>query len=124
VGVTFRMKQLIYFCADMRAMREFYCAVLGLKLIENKLWPVEEWVELDGGGFKLCLHKAGSAGAKAGTKNKLVFWVEDVADARAYLVERGVKMGVHHHWGEIDASDGRDPEGNKFQVAGPPTKEG
>jgi catechol 2,3-dioxygenase-like lactoylglutathione lyase family enzyme len=122
MAMQFALKQMIYFCADMEAMTAFYAGVMGLKVIENDAFSLEEWVELDGGAFKLCLHKAGKPGASERSRNKLVFEVPDVGKAREYLIAHGVAMGVHHHWEGCDASDGRDPEGNAFQIAGPPTK--
>ena len=45
--------------------------------------------------------------------------VDDVVAARDYLKAHKVKMGVLHSNGAIGFSDGHDPEGNKFQIAGP-----
>lgn len=120
--MTFQFKQIIYFCKDVPALTRFYVDVFGMRPIENTTYPSDEWQELDGNGFRLCLHKSGKPGSPAGNKNKLVFAVDDVGAAREYLIKHKVKMGVHHHWGEMEASDGRDPEGNKFQVAGPALK--
>lgn len=116
--MKFQLNHIIYFCADMAKMTQFYTEVMGLTPLPGE-HPAEEWLELDGGTFKLCLHKSGKPGSAPGNKNKIVFLVEDVGAAREYLISKKVKMGVHHHWGAIDASDGRDPEGNKFQIAGP-----
>ena len=117
--MQFQLKHIIYFCADMKKMARFYTEVIGLRPVENPLYSPDEWLKLNGNGFDLCLHKSGKPGSASGNKNKLVFWVEDVAAARAYLIGHKVKMGVHHHWDEIEACDGHDPEGNKFQIAGP-----
>ena len=117
--MEFRLDQIIYFCQDVPRMTRFYVDVLGLSPIENPTYLPEDWQELQGHGMKLCLHRSGKPGSAPGNKNKLVFHVEDVGAARAHLIAHKVKMGVHHHWGAKEASDGRDPEGNKFQVAGP-----
>src|SRR4051812_4331618 len=100
MAMAFRMQQMIYFCKDMKGMREFYSGVMGLAIIKNEMFPLEEWVELDGGAFKLCLHKAGKPGAER-SRNKLVFWVDDVGKAREHLIGKKVKMGVHNHWAGI-----------------------
>ena len=119
--MTFTATSLIYFCGDMAAMRAFYTDVLGLAIVPSATFALDEWTELDAGTFRLCLHKAGKPGSPPHNRNKLVFRVADVAAARAHLIARGVAMGKHHHWDEIDACDGRDPEGNAFQIAGPKT---
>src|SRR5690242_7971791 len=98
MAIKFDMKHLIYFCGDMKKMTEFYTGVMGLRIVPNAKYPVDEWVELDGGSFTLCLHKAGKAGSPPHNRNKLVFRVADVGKARAYLIKHGVKMGTHHHW--------------------------
>ena len=105
-------------------MRSFYSEVMGMAIVENNAYPLDEWAELDGKGFKLCLHRAGTPGSGSDKGNKLVFQVDDVGKAREYLVGRRVKMGTHHHWDQIDACDGRDPEGNAFQISGPATAAG
>jgi catechol 2,3-dioxygenase-like lactoylglutathione lyase family enzyme len=119
---TFNLKHIIYFCKDMKAMTAFYTDVLGLKIIPHPTFSPDEWVELDAGSFKLCLHYSSSPGSAPGNKNKIVFAVDDVAQARDYLISKKVKMGVHHIWPPMEASDGHDPEGNKFQIAGPHKK--
>jgi catechol 2,3-dioxygenase-like lactoylglutathione lyase family enzyme len=123
MSIQFDLKQIIYFCKDMAAMTAFYADVLGMRRVKNDVFPEDEWLELGGEGFKLCLHKAGAPGAPEKSRNKLVFRVKDVGAAREHLIARGIKMGKHHHWSQIDACDGRDPEGNAFQIAGPSTKE-
>lgn len=117
--MQFKTKHIIYFCADMKKMARFYTEVMGLRPLPHPEFTPDEWLELEGGSFNLCLHKSGKPGSLQGNKNKIVFAVEDVGAAREYLIGKGVKMGVHHHWGAMEASDGRDPEGNKFQITGP-----
>jgi hypothetical protein len=120
--MRFKVQSYILFTGDMAGMRRCYVEVLGLKIAKNKRYPEDEWLELKGAGFKLCLHRANKPGSGSGNRNKLVFRIEDVKQARAYLISKGVKMGTHHHWPHIDACDGHDPDGNKFQIAGPCTK--
>ena len=116
--MKFSIQSYIYFCKDMQSMIAFYSDVLGLKVSKRPRLPLEEWAELGGAGFKLCLHKAGKPGAPM-NRNKIVFKVADVGAARTYLLGHGVKMGKHNHWSHADACDGRDPEGNAFQITGP-----
>ncbi|MEO6694165.1 MAG: VOC family protein [Ignavibacteria bacterium] len=115
--MKFKLKQYIYFVNDISSMRNFYADVLGLSIIENKLYPENEWLELGGDGFKICLHKSPNIGSQGMNKNKIVFAVEDVGKAREYLIGKKIKMEKHNVWEDIEASDGHDPEGNKFQIA-------
>jgi len=115
--MKFKLKQYIYFVKDMAVMRNFYVNILGINIIKNKTYPENEWLELGGNGFRICLHHSSKPGLKGMNKNKLVFSVEDTGEARDYLISHKVKMGKHHIWDEIEASDGFDPEGNKFQIA-------
>ncbi|MCW8131621.1 MAG: VOC family protein [Planctomycetota bacterium] len=121
--MRFKMQSYILFAKDMARMRRFYEGVLGLKAATRPPYPAEEWLELKGAGFKLCLHRSSAPGSAPGNRNKLVFRVDDVKQARAWLVSKRVKMGAHHHWPHADACDGHDPEGNKFQITGPRTPE-
>ena len=117
--MKFEIQSFIYFCNDMKTMVAFYTEVMGLKLTLRQGLAVDEWAELGGKGFKLCLHKAGKPGSPPKNRNKLVFRVDDVGAAREHLIENGVKMGKHHSWPNLEASDGKDPEGNKFQITEP-----
>ena len=117
--MKFDMDSYIYFCNDMKTMLDFYTRVMRLRLTRGTEFSVDEWAEFKGKGFKLCLHKAGKPGSPPRNRNKLVFEVADVGAARDYLVQHKVKMGKHMIWPNSEACDGRDPEGNKFQIAGP-----
>lgn len=121
--MKFRMLRYILFCKDMKGMAAFYSDIVGLKQSLRPGGSPAEWVELGGKGFRLCLHKAGKPGCAGRNRNKMVFEVDDVGAAREYLIEHGVKMGKHHQWSHADASDGKDPEGNVFQITGPPSGE-
>lgn len=43
----------IFLCADTKKMTGLQTSVIGLRLIPNKDFPLDEWVELDGGDFVL-----------------------------------------------------------------------
>ncbi|HEY3330242.1 MAG TPA: VOC family protein [Capsulimonadaceae bacterium] len=120
-----KLRRVIYFCGDIEAMTRFYTDVMGFSLSTAEPSTPGEWVVLDTGAVSLCLHKAHHDGTVSGEDSnvKVVFDVADVAAARAEMIARGVSMGPHHHWGFLDASEGTDPEGNVFQLAGPPTPE-
>ncbi len=117
--MKFEIQSFIYFCNDMKTMVAFYTEVLGFKLTLRKGLSVDEWAEIGGEGFKLCLHRAGKPGSPPKNRNKLMFRVSDVGAAREYLVEHEVRMGKHHVWPSMDACEGHDPEGNKVQITEP-----
>ena len=115
--MIFKIHSYIFFCQDMAKMTAFYNHVLGLKIQKNRYYLPDEWVELGGSGFRVCLHRSPSPSFEGRNKNKLVFDVEDVGEARAHLIANKVKMGKHHRWDIGEVCDGKDPEGNKFQIA-------
>jgi predicted enzyme related to lactoylglutathione lyase len=120
--MNFTAKEYILFTRDTAKLAEFYARAFGFKIGKNPHYKETDWLELGAGrGFKICLHRFPAPGSPKGNRNKLVLAVRDVGEARKHLVARGVKMGKHHQWPSGDACDGRDPDGNAFQIAGPPT---
>ena len=109
------MKSIIYFTNKMATMTEFYRDKLGLTAIDNKLGDQSEFCEFDAGSCTIALHK-GSAGTPA-SRNKIVFHSDDVDKTREELVDRGVKMGKLFGSDKLHLCDGKDPEGNKFQIS-------
>jgi catechol-2,3-dioxygenase len=111
VFVQFKLRRIILFTAELDGMTSFYQNALGLKLVHSE----KGWRELDAGGCIIALHSGKSA---QGTRPpKLAFFANDVTSARAVLVERGAKMGKVMSTGAITMCDGRDPDGNRFQIS-------
>ena len=48
---------------------------------------------------------------------KIVFGVKDVIKSKALIEERGLKMGNIITFGDLNFCDGKDPEGNVFQIS-------
>jgi predicted enzyme related to lactoylglutathione lyase len=118
--VKFSASSYILFVKDMEKLTKFYADAFGLKRVKNTRYKESEWLELQAGrGFKLCLHQFPRPGSPSGNRNKLVFVVEDAAAARAHLRGTGAKLGDIKHYGDSDVCDGRDPEGNAFQLVSP-----
>lgn len=115
--MKFKINSYIYFCQNMTEMTQFYSDIFGLKIRRNKYHIPGQWVELAGSGFTLCLHRSPSPAFQGNNKNKLVFDVDNVGAAREYLVARGVKMGKHQKLEIGEICDGKDTEGNRFQIA-------
>jgi catechol 2,3-dioxygenase-like lactoylglutathione lyase family enzyme len=108
------MRRIVIFTAGMAAMTAFYRDIIGLEQIGAE----KGWVEFDAGGCTLALHAGGSV---VGTKSlKIVFYAKDVAAARAALIARGARLGKVKSGNGLDLCDGRDPDGNRFQISSRP----
>lgn len=110
-----QLKRVILFTRAMDAMIAFYRDVIGLPVVSREIG----WIEFDAGACRIALHDG--AGKPGKRPPKLVFEAKDVAAARALLVRRGAK-----HIGEVtsttsfDMCNGRDPDGNPFQLSSRP----
>ena len=108
----FELRRVVLFTANLEGMSAFYGGVLGLAVLSRE----DGWIDYDAGACRIALHKGKSA---VGTRPpKLVFYAEDVAAARALLVERGAKMGKVLDAGAFLMCNGKDPDGNAFQISG------
>jgi len=110
-----KISRVILFVGDVEKTAEFYQDVLGLKLAGP---PEEGWIELNGGGCNLALHVARGKYKKGGdSPAKIVFGVKNVAAAKKTIEKHGCEMGKIFKFGKIQFCDGRDPEGNPFQIS-------
>lgn len=109
-----KLRRIIIFTDDMAAMSAFYGEVLGLA-------PVAEesgWKSFAAGAVEIALHRGS---AMLGRRPpKLAFHAEDVATVRAELVGRGARMGRLMGSGDLAFCDGKDPDGNPFQISNRP----
>lgn len=106
-----RIRRIIIFTSRMEVMESFYSDVIGLKVAGRE----EGWVDFDAGECRLALHAEGGAPGKR--PPKIVFHATDVAAARTALVKRGAKMGKVISTKSFDMCNGKDPDGNPFQVS-------
>jgi predicted enzyme related to lactoylglutathione lyase len=110
-----KITAIILFVSDVHRLAEFYRDILGFKVIGD-IDP--EWTEIDCGSCRIGLHKIGkNRGVKKETGVKIVFGTKDVHKTRASIEKRGHKMGKTRNFGEINFCDGKDPEGNVFQIS-------
>lgn len=112
-----KMFRIIYFTNKMKLMTEFYRDVIGLSPVEGEYDP-SEFLEFDAGACTIALHK-GSPGTPA-SRNKIVFYSDNVGKTREELISRGAKMGKFNPTSALHLCDGKDPEGNKFQISNRP----
>jgi catechol-2,3-dioxygenase len=109
--MNLQLRRIILFTAHLDAMSQFYGAVLGLELANSE----KGWREYRSGGCAIALHEGQS---KIGNRPpKLAFYAADVAAARATLTRRVAKMGKILSAGSFDLCDGKDPDGNAFQIS-------
>jgi len=106
-----RLRRVILFVRDMKALTAFYRDVLGLPLKDGS--PEEGWVDFEGDGCSLALHR----GTPRKGATKIAFWSHDIEKSRAELLQRGATLGKTRKFGDLTLCDGRDPEGNLFQLS-------
>jgi catechol 2,3-dioxygenase-like lactoylglutathione lyase family enzyme len=112
--MTLSMRRIILFTANMPGMTAFYGDVLGLPLVKDE----PGWKEFDASGCIIALHNGTSeVGRRA---PKIGFWSADVAAARESLIARGAKLGKVMSGGGLTRCEGKDPDGNPFQLSSRP----
>jgi catechol-2,3-dioxygenase len=118
------LSRVILYVQDVGRLAAFYKDALGLPIVEE---IKDEWAVLRAGGCELALHRVGkpyrvsdTASWKVETNVKLVMTVDrDLAELRAELLDKGVEIGNIKSYPGLTGPlcDGRDPEGNVFQLA-------
>jgi predicted enzyme related to lactoylglutathione lyase len=107
-------KNLILFVEDVQRVAQFYEQVLGLEVLEAS--SDKKWVKLRAGDFSIGVHSGGRPN-KWRRAPKLVFYSANVSKTRSDLQKRGAKMGVVKSSATLAFCDGKDPEGNPFQIS-------
>ncbi|MGC4103785.1 VOC family protein [Ferruginibacter sp.] len=118
------LKTIIIFCADVEKLVQFYQQYFGLTIMGE---ANAHWTVLDAGAVQLAFHKIGEQFMPSSTAEfkvqdsnvKLVFEIDtDLAAFRQTLLDKKVAMGdIKHFTGAAYiACDGKDPEGNIFQL--------
>ena len=105
---------MIIFTHDVTRLCEFYRSNFGL---ENIGEPDRDWAELKSGKSNIAFHKYGEVVEGRGGWIKIVFGSKDVAAERKKLIEHGIEMSEIVEFGDIHLCDGRDPDGNPFQIS-------
>jgi predicted enzyme related to lactoylglutathione lyase len=109
------MTRVIIFTSRVALLADFYRTAFGFTIVS----PAEDgWIELTGGGCNRALHRtAKETQRKRDRWIKLVFGSRQVAATRRRLVTRGIAMGAISTFAGIAMCDGRDPDGNRFQIS-------
>jgi hypothetical protein len=109
------MVRVIIFTSRVAVLADFYRTAFALTSIGI---PDDGWIELTGGGCTLALHGTSrDTRRKRDSGIKLVFGTTRVAATRRRLVKLGIAMGALHRFAGIAMCDGKDPDGNVFQIS-------
>jgi predicted enzyme related to lactoylglutathione lyase len=105
--------RIVLYVKNVEKVAEFYQRVFELELVGA---PEKGWIQLGAGGCNLALHQAAKTAAFRRAAAKIVFGVKDVAQAKAVLESRGLKLGPIHVTPNSTFCNGKDPEGNKLSI--------
>jgi predicted enzyme related to lactoylglutathione lyase len=109
------LKRIVIFTADVPGLAQFYETVMGLTVRSREIG----WVEFDAGTCRLALHHGKSTVGKRSPK--LVFFAADVSGVRAMLIKRGAgPIGEVQSTAHFDMCDGKDLDGNLYQISSRP----
>ena len=116
-GSSMKLRGVMLFCEDIRALTAFYRDVLGLEPDDPQPFPPDRFFRFRGeNGAHLSLH----SGTKPnGGRAKLLFDVDSVTDIYERLRRAGRRVREPQREDGIVCYDFRDPEGNRIQVYGP-----
>ena len=109
-----KLSRIIIFTPDVERLAHFYKTTFDLEEVGV---ASEYWAELDAGGCSIALHKLDEASTLREGWIKPVFASEDVPSERDRLTALGVEMSEVVSFGDIQLCDGRDPDGNWFQIS-------
>jgi catechol 2,3-dioxygenase-like lactoylglutathione lyase family enzyme len=105
------IRRIIIFTGRIDAMAAFYREVLGLEQIADETG----WKEFQAGRCNIALHNGTSIVGKRAPK--LAFYSGDVRSTRDALLRRGAPMGKLKSGSGLDLCEGKDPDGNPFQIS-------
>ena len=108
------ISRFIIFTPDVKRLADFYASTFGLKVVGE---ADDGWTELNAGAANIAFHKTSEQGTGRDGWTKIVFGSRDVAAEKARLEGLGVRMSEVVEFGDIHLCDGRDPDGNYFQIS-------
>ncbi len=114
------MSRVTLVVQNMMAVTEFYRDVLQLKPIFDLDVQPPQWIEFNTGPCRLALQVASRTDGVPSTYSRIVFYVDDIFNARQELLDRGAPMGEVEDDGRFQYCEGQDPEGNTFQISNRP----
>jgi len=105
------ISRVILFVRDVKKVAMFYKNVFDLRLISD---INSDWIELNAGGCNIAFHKTKEISKN---KTKIVFVTSDVLATKNLIEEKGIKLGKINSINGINLCNGKDPEGNIFQIS-------
>jgi predicted enzyme related to lactoylglutathione lyase len=115
--VKFEIARVIIFAKDVPMTAEFYHRIFGLPYVGAP--QDRDFIELDAGGCSIAIHR-GTPATSPGRKTKVSFRAKNVSNVRDKIKKQGVNVGKLQEGPGFTFFDGRDPEGNQFQVSSRP----
>ncbi|CAN1722914.1 VOC family protein [Hyphomicrobium sp. 1Nfss2.1] len=121
--MSVKLARIILYVQDVERLSEFYRQAFGFPLLQH---IAGEWAVLKAGACELALHRVGLPYRDAegrpgeGSNAKIVFAIDTpIAETREKLIAVGVSIGEIKQYPGLTGllCDGRDPEGNVFQLA-------
>jgi hypothetical protein len=106
--------RIILFVKKPKTVADFYLKFFDLKVLETS--ENGKWIDLDAGGIRIGLHSA-SRSPKSSPSSKIVFYAKDVAKLRDKLISKGLNLSEIFELEDLKFCDGKDPEGNRFQIS-------
>ncbi len=116
-----RIEHFALFGKDLEALRAFYVETMGLRVIlDNSKAPVRGYFLADDSGVMLEIieRPANAEGVETRFACHIAFWVDNYADARSRLADRGTVFETDTEVLTDDFKTGffRDPENNRCQI--------
>lgn len=108
------LSRVIIFTHDVKRLADFYRNCFGLSTVGE---GDEGWTELNAGNCNIAFHRFEEQIEDRDGWVKVVFGSKDVRSEKERLETLGVVMSDIVEFGEIHLCDGRDPDGNLFQIS-------
>ncbi len=111
------MKRITYIVGNMDVVTEFYRDILELRPIFDPKTPPPEWIEFNAGPCRIALKKSMGEPGSPATDSRITFYSEDVGKTRDELVAKGAELSEVESDGRHESCEGKDPEGNLFEIS-------
>ena len=108
------VSRVIIFTPDVKSLADFYMTTF--RLVPNGD-IADGWAELDAGGCTIAFHAIDEHSPVRDGWIKIVFGSKDVSGEKTRLEALGVEMSDVVEFDGVHLCDGRDPDGNYFQIS-------
>jgi catechol 2,3-dioxygenase-like lactoylglutathione lyase family enzyme len=108
------LSRVIIFTPDVERLVSFYRSTFGLDLLDG---GDSKWTGLSAGSCNIAFHHIDEFSNFRDGWVKLVFESANVADEKQRLHELGIETSDIVEFDDVQLCDGRDPDGNFFQIS-------